>query len=62
MENQHNDVILKLQCNALKLYAEQFPCEEREQKILEWIAKYAHVYRDTMEQFIDCSGQQPTQN
>ncbi len=43
-----NQLLLR-QCQEINNYISQFPPEEKDQRILEWIEKYAVAYRQNME-------------
>lgn len=43
------NLLLRQQCDEIQNYIEQFPIEEREPRIMEWIEKYAIIYRKNME-------------
>ncbi len=42
-------MLLRRQCEEITNYVNGFPPEEKEQRTLEWIEKYATVYRENME-------------
>ena len=43
------NVLMRLQCEEVKNYAELFPEEEKENRMVEWISKYALDYRENMD-------------
>ena len=54
MDERRNSekVILRWECEEINNYASQFPPEEREQRMMEWINRYATAYRANMEDIL----------
>ncbi len=45
-------MLLRRQCDEIQNYISRYPSEEKEQRIIEWIEKYAMGYRKNMESII----------
>ena len=46
------NMVLRLQCEEILKYVSQYPPEEKEQRILEWIEKYTAIYRENMDSIL----------
>ncbi|MBF0287632.1 MAG: hypothetical protein HQM14_07420 [SAR324 cluster bacterium] len=51
-KRQIENMLLRRQCDEIQNYISRYPSEEKEQRIIEWIEKYAMGYRKNMESII----------
>lgn len=53
LRREEDRFVLQHQCEEIKHYILSFPEEERAEKELEWIEKYASTYRNNMDKVKD---------